>query len=138
MALRRADVADAAVAMLDVVPVHEVAPTRARPPDPRSPCRKLRAGIWRCGTALRVGVVVADPRPRVRGLTPSQCSIASTVVALSVAPLSPCRTGLSARAGCLRPAPCGAPGGRRVRPRRCHAPPSRRSCGCRDRGSGTG
>ena len=32
------------------------------------------------------------------GSTPSQLSIASTVVALSVEPLSPCNTGLSARA----------------------------------------
>jgi hypothetical protein len=96
MALRRADVADAAVPVLMVVPMHEA----SRP----------TASLVEIGEALdgnsgrylavrnRLSTKALSSLTRGReydGFTPSQYSIANTVVAFSVAPLSPCSTGLS-------------------------------------------
>ena len=54
MALRRGDIADAAVAVFVVVPLHEAAPPRpGPPPDRQIPWPGIRAGTWRCGTAPR-------------------------------------------------------------------------------------
>jgi hypothetical protein len=69
MALRRADVADAAVAMLDVVPVHETAgPGAGGLQILEAPRRKLWAVLGGAEERFGVGVVVADPGPRVGGL----------------------------------------------------------------------
>jgi len=69
MTLCRADVADAAVAVLDVVPAHEV-----RRPGPRlvqideALGREIRPVLGGAEQRLREGVVVAHARARVRGL----------------------------------------------------------------------
>ncbi len=67
MSLRRYDVADAAVAMIDVVPTHEV----CRPgPSYCQIDEALGWELWRVlrgsGQRLGIGVVAADPRPGVR------------------------------------------------------------------------
>ena len=94
VSLRRRDVADAAVAMLEVVPAHEVASPEAGVfKGGEAAHREFGAVLRRLEERLDEGVVVGGRE--YDGLTPSQCSMASTVVALSVLPLSPWSTGLS-------------------------------------------
>lgn len=67
MALRRGDVADAAMAVLDVVPVHKVPPPLAGVLKGGKPARgKLGAVLRRFEERLHVGVVVGDARARLR------------------------------------------------------------------------
>jgi hypothetical protein len=67
--LGRADVADAAVAMLDVVPAHELG---GPGPGLLKACEALGWELWlvlgRSEQRLGIGFVVAHARPRVRGL----------------------------------------------------------------------
>ena len=95
MTLDRGDVADFAVSVLIVVPAHEFSCSRACGAEVGEALGgELGAAISGAEQQLRVGVVIADAGHQYGGLTPSQYSIASAVVALSVEPLSPCSTGL--------------------------------------------
>ena len=82
--------------MIHVLPVYEVGgpSTRSLKAD-EAPGGELRAVLGCAKQRLRVGVVIAHPGSEYEGLTPSQLSIASTVVALSVEPLSPCKAALT-------------------------------------------
>ncbi len=69
VSLGRADVANAAVAMLEVVPTHKA----GRPGTGRVKISEALGGelgpvLGRAKQRLGIGVVVADTRPRVRGL----------------------------------------------------------------------
>ena len=69
VALRRADVTDAAVTMLDVVPMHEAGrPGACGVEIGEAPGRELRPVLGRSEQRLGIGVVVAHPGPRVRRL----------------------------------------------------------------------
>jgi len=97
--LRRSHVADGAVAMLDVVPGDELGgPVPGIVKRGEAACRGLGTVLRGAKQRFGVGVVVRDPGREQEGSMPSQFSIASTVVALSVEPLSPCSTGLASAA----------------------------------------
>ena len=69
VALLRADISDAAVAMIDVVPTHEFAsPGPGLVQTGEAFGREVGPVLGRAEQRLGVGVVVADTRARVRGL----------------------------------------------------------------------
>jgi hypothetical protein len=93
MTLRRGDMADAAVAVCMVVPLHEArAPVSGGLQIGKPLDRELRP-ILRCAEQrLGEGVVIADAWAGIGWLDTKPMSMASTVVAFKVAPLSPCST----------------------------------------------
>ena len=138
--LARGHVAAAAVSALIVLPAHEFSCPRAGGVEVSEVFGgKPGAALGGAEQRLRVGVVIADAGREYGGLTPSQYSIASTVVVFSLEPLLPCSTGLIVLWRRFpRLAPSGAPGARRARNRQWGALPNRRSCSCTGLGSGTG
>jgi len=107
MPLGGGDVAQAAVAVLDVVPVHEVLSPLAGFVQAGEAARREFGAVLRRLKSDSTKALSSDTLGReYEGLIPSQCSIANTVVALSVLPLSPCSTGFPAGRGGLRPTRC--------------------------------
>lgn len=91
MALRRTHVADASVPVIMDVPVHELErplPSGAEIGEARR--RELRAVLCRAGQGSTKALSSLTREREDDGFTPSHYSIASTFVALSVAPLPPC------------------------------------------------
>jgi hypothetical protein len=125
---------DTAVQMLVVVPVHErTGPLTRRFLVSEAAGRIRRAVLRGAEQRLDVSVVVGDTRPRVRRLDAEPMQQRETVVAFSVAPLSPCSTGL--RGDSCSPSANTA----RFNSRAAWSassfcePPKPRSCGCTDR-----
>lgn len=95
MSLCRADVADATVPVIVVVPTDEPARPLAGVLDIREAlCRELRPVLRRAEQRLDEGLSSLTRGREYEARSPSQFIIARTVVALSVEPLSPCSTGL--------------------------------------------
>jgi hypothetical protein len=94
MSLCRGDIADAAVPVFVVVPLHEaLRPLPGSVQISKSLDRELRL-IFRCAEQrLGEGVVIADARARLGWLDAEPVQHGQTVVAFRVAPLSPCSTG---------------------------------------------
>jgi len=86
MALGGRDVSNVAVAVPEVVPLHE----SARPLPFNRPVREAARRYFAVRNRLRTNALWSDTRGReYESLICNQCSIASTVVAFNVAPLSP-------------------------------------------------
>ena len=94
MALGRGDVANAAMPVIVVVPMHELARPLARGVQ----IREASSPYFAVRNRLSTKALSSLTRGReYEGFTPSHHSMASTVVAFRVAPLSPCSTGRSSR-----------------------------------------
>ena len=95
VSLRRADVADGAVAVIVVVPLHERACPLPRLIEAREALRRELGRYLAVRNSDSTKALSSLTRGReYEALSPSQFIIARTVVALSGAPLSPCSTGL--------------------------------------------
>ncbi len=67
MTLGGSDVADRAVPMFVIIPMHEApGPIASSVEIAETPLRELRGGIERCGTMPCVGIVVTDAWTRMR------------------------------------------------------------------------
>lgn len=102
MTLGGAHIADTVMAMLDVVPLHKLGrPAPGGIQILESPGWELRPDLAVRNSASAEALSSLTRGREYEGLMSSQWSIASTVVAFYVAPLSPCSTGLDSRAAML-------------------------------------